>query len=125
MTMNKECIVDMKYNTFCWSDIDYSIIKGKAKDELNYYKTVYNFSVNQARENGDIAYLTQLQQGAFMERHEVREELYIMQELTLTAKKYNLGDVATKVAKEFDEYRMAFVDPSLRQQMQRQGGQPQ
>ena len=60
-----------------------------------------------------------------MERHEVREELYIMQELTLTAKKYNLGDVATKVAKEFDEYRMAFVDPSLRQQMQRQGGQPQ
>jgi len=97
----------------------------KAKDELNYYKTVYNFSVNQARENGDIAYLTQLQQGAFMERHEVREELYIMQELTLTAKKYNLGDVATKVAKEFEEYRMAFVDPSLRQQMQRQGGQPQ
>ena len=39
--MNKECIVDMKYNTFCWSDIDYSIIKGKAKDELKILNKLY------------------------------------------------------------------------------------
>ena len=97
----------------------------KAKDELNYYKTVYTYSLNQARTNGDNAYYAQLQQGAFMERHEVREELFIMQELNLTAKKYDLGEVATKINKEFDEYRAAFVDPSLRQQMRQGPGQPQ
>ena len=95
----------------------------KAKDELNYYKTVYKYTIDQARANGDMAYAAQLAQGEFMERREVRDELFIMQELNLTAKKYDLGEVGTKIAKEFEEYRMAFVDPSLRQQQQRPGGQ--
>lgn len=81
----------------------------KTKDELNYYKTVYNYSLNMAREAGDIAYLTQLQQGAFMERREVREQLYIMQELTLAAKKYEDATFSAKIDKDFQDYRMSFV----------------
>ncbi len=98
---------------------------GKAKDELNYYKTVYKYTLEQAKES-DPAYYQQLQQGEFMERHEVREELYIMQELNLTAKKYDTGEVATKVEKEFGEYRDAFIDPVLLQQQRQmqQGRRP-
>ena len=81
----------------------------KAKDELNYYKTVYTYSLNQARDAGDNGYFSQLQQGAFMERREVREQLYIMQEMTLAAKKYDDADFSSKVEKTFQEYRMSFV----------------
>lgn len=81
----------------------------KAKDELNYYKTVYAYSIKQASDAGDMAYLGQLQQGAFMERREVREQLYIMQELTLAAKKYEDADFSAKVDKTFQDYRMSFV----------------
>jgi hypothetical protein len=81
----------------------------KAKDELNYYKTVYAYSLKQASDAGDMAYLASLQQGAFMERREVREQLYIMQELTLTAKKYEDPEFNAKVDKTFQDYRMSFV----------------
>ena len=81
----------------------------KAKDELNYYKTVYQYSLNQARDAGDMAYFGQLQQGAFMERREVREQLFIMQELTMAAKKYDDADFSGKVDKTFQDYRMSFV----------------
>ena len=81
----------------------------KAKDELNYYKVVYNFLLDDARDGGDVAYLNQLQQGAFMERREVREQLFIMQELDLASKKYDEPAFAEKIDKDFNEYRMAFV----------------
>lgn len=81
----------------------------KAKDELEYYKTVYAYSLNQASEAGDMNYLAQLQQGIFMERREVREQMYIMQEMALTAKKYDDADFSAKVDKTFQEYRTAFV----------------
>ncbi len=81
----------------------------KAKDELNYYKTVYAFVLNEARESEDMGYVTQLQQGAFMERREVREQLYIMQQLSVAAKKYDTADFSAKIDKDFNEYRMAFV----------------
>lgn len=90
----------------------------KAKDELNYYKLVYGDVMDEARESGDISYLTQLQQGAFMERHEVREQLFIMQELDMAAKKYDDADFSSKIDKDFNEYRMAFV------RMQPQPGAP-
>lgn len=81
----------------------------KAKDELNYYKTVYNYSLAEARDAGDVAYLTQLQQGAFMERREVREQLFVMQELTLAAKRYEDADFSAKLDKTFQDWRMSFV----------------
>jgi tetratricopeptide (TPR) repeat protein len=92
----------------------------KAKDELNYYVTVYKYALNNAREAGDMSYYASLQQGAFMERREVREQLYIMQEMNLNAKKYDDADFATKVEKEFNDYRMKFV-----QMPQQPVGQPQ
>ncbi len=95
----------------------------KAKDELNYYKIVYAFVMDQAKDDGDISYLTQLQQGAFMERHEVREQLFIMQELDLAVKKYDDPDFAQKIDKDFNDYRMAFVRMSPQQQPGAPGGQ--
>ena len=81
----------------------------KAKDELNYYKTVYTYNVEQAKEAGDAQYLAQLQQGGFMERREVREQLYVMQEMNNDAKKYEDKEFADKIEKEFNTYRMSFV----------------
>lgn len=81
----------------------------KAKDELNYYATVYQYALRTAREANDMAYYTSLQQGAFMERREVREQLYIMQEMNLAAKKYDDADFSAKIDKEFNDYRMKFV----------------
>lgn len=81
----------------------------KCKDELKYYQTVYKHVLNQAREAGDMNYFTQLQQGQFTERREVREQLYILQELTSTAKKFEDADFAAKVDKEFSDARMSFV----------------
>ncbi len=81
----------------------------KAKDELDYYKTVYAYALSKARESGDMAYYADLQQGKFMERREVREQLYIMQEMNMDAKKYDTPEYAAKIEKEFNDYRMAFV----------------
>ncbi len=92
----------------------------KAKNELNYYVTVYQYALNSAREAGDMSYYASLQQGAFMERREVREQLYIMQEMNMDAKKYDDADFAAKVEKEFNDYRMKFV-----QMPQQPVGQPQ
>ncbi len=87
----------------------------QAKDELNYYKTVYKYSLDQARESGDMAYYTELQQGSFTERREVREQMYIMQELVLAAKESDDPDFAAQVEKTFTEYRMAFVQQMPKQ----------
>lgn len=81
----------------------------KCTNELDYYKTVYRYALTQAQEAGDMAYLGQLQQGAFTERREVREQLFIMQELTLGAKRYDDADYFAKLDKTFQNYRMGFV----------------
>jgi hypothetical protein len=81
----------------------------KAKDELNYFRTVYQWALNSARESGNSAYFASLQQGSFMERRDVREQMYIMQEMSLSAKKYEDSEFAAKIEKEFNDYRMSFV----------------
>lgn len=81
----------------------------KAKDELNYYKGVYNYMLSQAQKAGDMGYYQQLQQGAFMERREVREQMYIMQEMSQIAKRHEDAEFAAKIDKEFNDYRFSFV----------------
>ncbi|MCS6934044.1 MAG: DUF2723 domain-containing protein [Chitinophagales bacterium] len=54
------------------------------KDYLNYYQTVYRWTLNNATRSGDMEYVERLKQGGFTERREVREKLYIMQELVQT-----------------------------------------
>jgi hypothetical protein len=81
----------------------------KCTNELEYYKTVYRSALADAQEAGDMGYYTQLQQGAFTERREVREQLFIMQELTLAAKKFDDPDYAAGIDKTFQDYRMGFV----------------
>ena len=90
----------------------------KAKDELNYYKIVYKYTMDQARESGDMNYVAQLQQGAFVERREVREQLYIMQEMDMTAKKFDDPAFAEKVDKDFKDYQMSFVQMTPEQKQQ-------
>lgn len=92
----------------------------KAKNELDYYDRVYDFVLKQAQESGDNGYFNQLQQGEFMERREVREELYVMQEMEMDAKKYDTPEFADSVDKEFTKYRMSFV-----RMQQPQPGAPQ
>ena len=87
----------------------------QAKDELNYYKSVYKYSLEQARESGDASYYAELQQGAFVERREVREQMYIMQELAQTSKKNDDSTFAEKVEKTFMDYRMSFVQQMPKQ----------
>jgi hypothetical protein len=81
----------------------------KANDELRYYKAVYQQDLSEARDGGDMAYYAQLQQGQFMERREVREQLYILQELAMATKKYEDADFTAKVEKTFNDWRMSFV----------------
>ncbi|MDB5281959.1 MAG: hypothetical protein JWO06_1034 [Bacteroidota bacterium] len=45
----------------------------KAENELNYYKTVYKYELEQARQSGDMQSYSNMQQGEFMQRREVRE----------------------------------------------------
>ncbi len=92
----------------------------KAKDELKFYKSAYDYTLAQARAGNDMQYLAELQQGSFMERRELREQLYIMQEMNNNAKKYEDPEFAKQIEKEFNDSRMAFVQV----QPQPQGGQP-
>ena len=74
--------------------------------------------MDQARESGDMNYVAQLQQGAFVERREVREQLYIMQEMDMTAKKFDDPAFAEKVDKDFKDYQMSFVQMTPEQKQQ-------
>ena len=96
----------------------------RAKDELNYYSVVYQYTLKDAREANETNYVNQLLQGAFLERHEVREQLFIMQELNMTAKKYEPGAYADSIEKDFRDYQMKFVQVQA-QQPQGQPGGPQ
>ncbi len=93
-----------------------------AKDELRYYHHVFTTLEDRAR-YGDKAYYDQLQQGQFIQNRSVQEYLYIMQELTQAAKKYDKPEVADKMEKEFRDIQFSFVPAQqemMRQQQQRQ-----
>ena len=81
----------------------------QSREFLNYYKTVYRHVLAEARKSGDPQYLQQLQQGSFTENRNVREPLYMFQEMIRTAKQYEDAEYAAKLEKEFDEHRMGFV----------------
>jgi hypothetical protein len=69
----------------------------------------YKYVIDELQKRGALSdamvYYIQLQMGQYMERREVREELYIMQELTMTAKRYDDGEFAKKVEDDFNNYR--------------------
>jgi hypothetical protein len=79
-----------------------------AQAELKYYNGVFDYLLEQAKDNGDYTYLSQLQQGQFMQRNEVRSQLYMMQEMVNTFKK-NDPEIAEKYAKDFEAARNYFV----------------
>jgi hypothetical protein len=81
----------------------------QSRDFLRYYQTVYRYLLEQARSSGDLPYLQQLQQGSFTENRNVREPLYIFQEMMRTAKQYEEADYSSKLEKEFEQIRMSFV----------------
>ncbi|MCS6819150.1 MAG: DUF2723 domain-containing protein [Chitinophagales bacterium] len=81
----------------------------QSRDHLNYYKRVYKFLLEQARTSGDLYYLQQLQQGAFTENRFVREHLYVFQEMNRLARQYEDAEYASKLEKEFEQYRQSFV----------------
>jgi tetratricopeptide (TPR) repeat protein len=86
----------------------------KAENELDYWKGAYEYALNEARDDGDATYYAQLQQGAFMEKREVREELYIMQELLQTVKRFD-PDHSKQVEDAFDKYRKSFIKIPMNQ----------
>ncbi|MFN8299540.1 MAG: DUF2723 domain-containing protein [Chitinophagales bacterium] len=63
-----------------------------AKDDLNYYRKVYEYTLNEATKAGDAAYTKSLREGSFGERREVRENTTVMIQLVLAAAKYENPD---------------------------------
>ena len=80
-----------------------------AKNELNYYKDVYEYLLNQAKESGDKTYQAQLEQGGMIERREVRDQFGLMQELSQITQKYDEPAFAQKLAQDFQNYQSAFI----------------
>jgi tetratricopeptide (TPR) repeat protein len=85
-------------------------LMGDARNELDYYKDVYAYLLNQAKESGDKNYQAQLEQGGMIEQHtEVNEQFRTMQQLAQMSQKYDEPAFAQKIAKDFQDYQMAFV----------------
>ena len=80
----------------------------RAKDELQYWQYVYKLQLEKASDSGDRAYLTQLQQGYFMQNRPIQEQLYILQELSSIAKRFD-PEMAAKLEKEFKDAQASFV----------------
>ncbi len=81
----------------------------QSREFLKYYQGVYRYLLQQARNSGDNQYLQQLQQGSFTDNRNVREPLYIFQEMMRTAKQYEDAEFSSKLEKEFEQLRMGFV----------------
>jgi hypothetical protein len=81
----------------------------QSKDNLRYFRIVYNYQLQQAISSGDMEYANQLRAGAFTENRTVREPLYILQEMARVAAKYESPEYAKKISDEFDIYKTAFV----------------
>lgn len=90
----------------------------KCMDEVNYYKGVYKYTLENARDAGDLQYLQQLQQGEFMQRREIREQLFILQELKTDAQRYDDAEFAKTIDKGFNDARMAFLQLTPEQMKQ-------
>ena len=90
-----------------------------SKDEIRYYQYVFRTILQRAKDRGDAGYVSQLQQGQFIQNRSIQEYLYIMQELTQTARKYEKPEVAEAMEKEFRDLQFSFV-PAQQQQMQQQ-----
>jgi len=85
-------------------------VLGDAKNELEYYKVVYEYLLDQAKSSGDKNYQSQLEQGGMIEQHpEVGEHLSVMRDLAQMAQKYDDPAFAQSVAKDFQDYQMAFI----------------
>jgi hypothetical protein len=81
----------------------------QSKDNLRYFRIVYNYLLKQAIDNGDMEYAAQLKAGAFTENRTVREPLYILQEMSRVAAKYESPEFAKKISDDFDTYKVAFM----------------
>ncbi|MFN8278441.1 MAG: hypothetical protein U0T84_13235, partial [Chitinophagales bacterium] len=80
-----------------------------AKDELRYYQSAFGEILERARDHGDRAELQQLQQGGFMQRRAIQEQLYMLQELMQSAKKYDSPERAAAMEKEFQAAQASFI----------------
>lgn len=89
----------------------------QAQGELNYYKGVYDQLINEAKDDGNYAYLDQLLKGAFREKQEVYQQLAIMQRVVLAIQKYD-QEMMPKYAKEFEANSSYFIRVPQQQQPQ-------
>jgi hypothetical protein len=80
----------------------------RAKDELQYWQYIYKLQLEKAADSGDRGYLMQLQQGYFMQNRPIQEQLYILQELSSIAKRFD-PEMAAKLEKEFKDAQASFV----------------
>jgi hypothetical protein len=80
----------------------------KAKDELKYWKSAYNAQLKAAQNSGDRAYISRLQQGAFLQNRPIQEQLYVMQELMNICKKYN-PELGASLEKELRDSQTMFI----------------
>ncbi|MCW3126815.1 MAG: hypothetical protein JWO03_2473 [Bacteroidetes bacterium] len=100
-----------------------------SKDELRYMHYVFN-TISDRAKNDDINYYKQLQGGQFLQQNRSAQEyLYIMNELTQAARKYEKDPaVADGMEKEFRELQMSFVPAQadmMKQQIEQQKLQQQ
>jgi hypothetical protein len=97
----------------------------KAKEDIKYYQFAFRETMQKAKEDGDMGYYDQLQRGAFIQQtRPLNEQLYIMQSVMQTAKKYESPEAAANKEREFQEIQYSFV-PLQQQQQQQQRAQPQ
>ncbi len=86
--------------------IDYML--AKSKDELGYWENAYKIELKRAQDRGDRGYVSQLQQGAFTQNRPIQEQLYVLQQLSFAAKKYD-PEYATKIEEAFKNAQRAFT----------------
>lgn len=79
-----------------------------AKDELGYWQYAYREELRKATDAGDRAYLSQLEQGYFLQSRPIQEQLYVLRELANSGKRYN-SPLGAKYEKEFNDAQMSFT----------------
>jgi DNA polymerase II large subunit len=80
----------------------------KAKDELKYWESAYKAQFKSAQNSGDRAFISRLQQGAFLQNRPIQEQLYVMQELMNICKKYN-PQLGASIEKELRDSQTMFI----------------
>lgn len=79
-----------------------------AQNKLAYWTYVYEEQLRRAKDAGDRVYLSQLEQGYFIQNRPVQEQLYVLRELANTNLRYN-PSVGEKFRKVFDEAQQSFL----------------